>query len=366
MSRQCNNCTQFCGSCPPTCPQPQCNPYGQLYPQQYAAQPYIAQPVINAQWNPYSQLLPSNQCNHCSNKCKCKDSSKYSDSSKHSDSGRSGRSRDSDKSGCKCEHKRKKEKKCDKCFRFNCKCIQYFPCLPVRCGFISATLVKSANPTFYTAVGQIITYTYIITNTGTAPICYPISICDDHLGGQFIGPIFIPPGASQTVTRTYTVTPSDLLVQTITNTAVAYIHVKCNKWVATAPSSATITLGSADLRGSIIQTLVGASVNVIVNIINDASSLTAAQNAELVLSIPPNVAAGGIILGVPVAPDTIQVVNNFVVITSPTVAIGATRVFQFSYVPLVVPGAYTWSGTITATTFDPNLANNFLTNTINL
>lgn len=98
----------------------------------------------------------------------------------------------------------------------------------------------SAFPTTYTQVGQTIAYTYTIYNVGTAPICYPITICDNKLGGWIIPAVYIPCGGCQSFTRTYTIVAADLVAGSITNTASALIEVECNKAVGTPPASTTI------------------------------------------------------------------------------------------------------------------------------
>lgn len=139
----------------------------------------------------------------------------------------------------KCRDKYRDE--CRKCRRRECECPEIVPCLRTHCGFITAKLTKTASPTTFSTSGTVITYSYTITNTGTDVINYPVQICDDKLGGWAIPCVLIGPGSSQTFTRTYTTTPSDLSVQTVTNTATANILVSRREWVCTNPASATIT-----------------------------------------------------------------------------------------------------------------------------
>lgn len=179
--------------------------------------------------NLWIQPLQSS-CNHCNNNCNNNCNNKN-----HKHNGCNKRS--SDHSCKKFRHK-----KCNKCFRHSCNCLEYFNCLHTRCGVIMASMTKSANPATYSAAGQVITYTYTITNTGTAYINYPIQICDDRLGRKIIECSNIAPGSSQSYTMTYTILPSDLLVPNITNIATAYIQVRSKKWVFISPTIANIAL----------------------------------------------------------------------------------------------------------------------------
>jgi hypothetical protein len=113
--------------------------------------------------------------------------------------------------------------------------------LRVKCGCIAAALSVSATPTTYTQVGQSIAYTYTVYNVGTADICYPINICDDKLGGWVIPCSYIPPGCTQSFTRTYTVVAADITAGSITNSAFALIEVECDKCVCTPQASTTVT-----------------------------------------------------------------------------------------------------------------------------
>lgn len=163
--------------------------------------------------------------------------------------------------GCKRKNRRKNRsrKYCNVCRSNNCKCIEYYSCLRVKHGYICATLTKFATPNFYVEAGQTITYSYIITNTGNVPICYPIQICDDVLGTWFIPHSYILPYTSQVFTRNYTITTENLGEQSITNSAVAYIQVKRRKWVCVqAQSLTTITFGNANVSP---YTITGATGN---------------------------------------------------------------------------------------------------------
>ncbi len=290
-----------------------------------------------------SKSRDSRQCDKCSNfNCICEDLHQCNDCANHN-----------------C-HQRN-DKQCNKCFRDNCACVEYFSCLRVKCGVVSASLEKSASPSFYTEVGQIITYTYTITNTGTVPICYPIQICDDKLGGQIIPYSNIYPGLSQSFTRPYAITANDLLQQSITNTATACIIVKCKKWVCTDPTSATITFGNADVLGTITQTLVEDNIgSVIITISNSTLSETSAFGVNLFLPYPAGVTAGNVIPSLAIAPASAIVVGPLgLTIAEAVIPAANTYQYRFTYTP-GAPGAFQWAGIINTASFDPDLSNNAL------
>ncbi len=73
------------------------------------------------------------------------------------------------------------------------------------------SLSKTANPATYTAVGQVIVYTYVVKNTGNVTLTGPFTVNDDKLGLLGCGgPGDLAPGATVTCTATYAIQASDL------------------------------------------------------------------------------------------------------------------------------------------------------------
>jgi len=89
----------------------------------------------------------------------------------------------------------------------------------------SISLTKSASPVVYSAAGQVITYTYTITNTGNVTLVGPFSVTDDKLGTFtcLTSLTSLAPSGSGTCTRTYTITASNMTIPSITNTATATV-----------------------------------------------------------------------------------------------------------------------------------------------
>jgi len=87
------------------------------------------------------------------------------------------------------------------------------------------TLAKSANPTTYNQVGQTITYTYVIKNTGATALGPAQFVVNDN---RITTPIncgaattTLPPNESVTCTAVYTIVQNDLTVAQLTNSATA-------------------------------------------------------------------------------------------------------------------------------------------------
>ncbi len=89
---------------------------------------------------------------------------------------------------------------------------------------LALTLTKSADPAAFAVVGDTITYTYEISNTGPVPIEGPFTIKDDKEQAEITVTANTPlaPGAKlPPTTRDYDVTQADLDAKLITNTATA-------------------------------------------------------------------------------------------------------------------------------------------------
>jgi uncharacterized repeat protein (TIGR01451 family) len=88
----------------------------------------------------------------------------------------------------------------------------------------SASLAKSANPTSGMTAGETVTYSFTVTNTGTVTLTGVV--IDDQMleDAGVVIPVVgnLAPGASKTVTATYTVTAEDVTAGRIDNTAFAH------------------------------------------------------------------------------------------------------------------------------------------------
>ena len=81
--------------------------------------------------------------------------------------------------------------------------------------------MKSASPSTYDEVGDVISYSYEVKNTGNVTLAGPVTVSDDKAtvtcpsGG-------LAPGATKTCTASYTITQADLDAGSVKNTAQAH------------------------------------------------------------------------------------------------------------------------------------------------
>lgn len=91
----------------------------------------------------------------------------------------------------------------------------------------SIDLSKTADPTTFDEVADVITYTYVITNNGDVPLGpTQFTVADDHINGGApfsCGPanVTLAVGASVSCTATYSVTTADIDNRLVTNKATA-------------------------------------------------------------------------------------------------------------------------------------------------
>jgi len=82
------------------------------------------------------------------------------------------------------------------------------------------TLDKSADPMTYDSVGDVISYNYLMTNSGNVTLTSPFTISDDKATNESCPPITsLAPGDSITCTSSYTITQADLDAGWVKNTA---------------------------------------------------------------------------------------------------------------------------------------------------
>ena len=84
------------------------------------------------------------------------------------------------------------------------------------------SIVKSASPATYGAVGAVISYSYLVTNSGNVTLSGPFSVSDNKTTNESCpATATLAPGASITCTSSYTITQADLDSGSVTNIASA-------------------------------------------------------------------------------------------------------------------------------------------------
>ena len=103
------------------------------------------------------------------------------------------------------------------------------------------TLDKSASPLTYDTPGQVISYGYVVTNTGNVTLPGPFSVSDDKATDESCpATATLAPGASITCTATYTITQADIDAGSVVNVASA-----TNGAVTSPPDTETVTAAQA-------------------------------------------------------------------------------------------------------------------------
>jgi uncharacterized repeat protein (TIGR01451 family) len=112
-------------------------------------------------------------------------------------------------------------------------------------GFFSPLLLtKSTTSTGYSAAGQTIHYSYLVTNSGTLTMT-GVGVSDDLVPTVSCPSGTLAPGVPETCTGTYTVTQGDVNAGSVTNIATASAS-DSEGLVTSAPSSVTVQASSAN------------------------------------------------------------------------------------------------------------------------
>src|SRR4051812_9228002 len=115
-------------------------------------------------------------------------------------------------------------------------------------------VAKSVDPDSYAAVGEVLTYTYVVTNTGNQTLT-GITLADDAETvdcTSTVLPATLAPGASFTCTATHTITQADLDAGSLTNVATAdSTQTPPVTDTVTVPREATLTLRKTWVNGAI-------------------------------------------------------------------------------------------------------------------
>ena len=109
---------------------------------------------------------------------------------------------------------------------------------------MTLSLTKTPTPTTFPAAGTIITYTYVIRNTGSTFASGPLTLVDSVIGSTstFIN---LAPGQTQTLSLMYTTTAADVTAGVVTNTAVARLEVCRGTFLVSNIATATVTFAAA-------------------------------------------------------------------------------------------------------------------------
>ena len=115
-------------------------------------------------------------------------------------------------------------------------------------GTTELTIAKNAAESYFTVAGNVLHYSYLVTNSGFAPLLGPVTVADDKASDETcpglgtVGDLdnFLDPGESITCTATFTVQPADLTAGFVTNTASAIVG-------GATSSTSIVTVGLAAL-----------------------------------------------------------------------------------------------------------------------
>jgi len=214
------------------------------------------------------------------------------------------------------------------------------------------SLAKSVTESTFTLPGDTLHYSYLVTNSGFAPLAGPVTVSDNRAtvtcpAVNTVGDLdnFLDPGEAVTCTATYVVTPADVANAQVTNTAQATADgVNSNQATKMVPLSTSADVSIDKARTTAAPYLTGQSVNYTITVANAGPST--ATNIQ-VTDTPTNLSITNVTgSGCAALPCTIA-----------SLASGAnTQIFVTATINAA--GAFDNSASVTATQPDPNPNNN--------
>ena len=136
------------------------------------------------------------------------------------------------------------------------------------------TIVKQATPTTYSTVGAVISYSYLVTNSGNVTLSGPFTVSDDKPGGTTIT-ASLAPGASITCTASYTIGQADLDVGSVTNVASA------SNGTVTSPTDTETVIAVQSPALTIVKTATPTTYNSVGDVIGYSYLVTNSGNVTL-------------------------------------------------------------------------------------
>ncbi|MBK1644967.1 hypothetical protein CKO25_09955, partial [Thiocapsa imhoffii] len=229
------------------------------------------------------------------------------------------------------------------------------------------TLVKSADPQTYAAVGDEITYTFEVTNSGNVTLFAPFAVADDRIAEVDCSgaPATLLPGAGFTCTASDSITAEDLIEGSVTNVASATGADGNGDQVTSPTDTATVRVEAADV--GILKSASPASANpgdVVTFTLTLSNAGPADATGVSLLDTLPNgydapaaISTGGVYDG---TAGTIRW-------SGLSVSSGASLTLSYTALARVPGDGVTFVNTVTVTgsdQYDPNLDNNTATATV--
>ncbi len=145
------------------------------------------------------------------------------------------------------------------------------------------SIAKGASSVNFTVVGDIVTYDYLVTNSGNTTLTDPVTVADNR-----VTPVNCPalplggfaPGDTMTCTSTYSVTLEDLDIGSITNIAVA------SSGATSSPQDAVTVPTGANPALTIAKSSPAPSFNNLGDVVSYRYTVTNSGNASLTRAIP--------------------------------------------------------------------------------